>query len=67
MNVTVNQGVRCVHDGTAYTGEDADVPDEVGRVWVERGWASEITEPEPKAPAEPEPRTTAAPGRRITR
>lgn len=43
MKVTVNQGIRCVHGGTVVAdGASADVPDEVGRVWVQRGWCSEV-------------------------
>jgi hypothetical protein len=65
MKITVAEGIQVVHEGHRYAdGDTAEVPDYLAEKWVRSGWASEITEPEPKAPAEPEPRTGAAPGRR---
>ncbi len=43
MKVKVSQPFRVVHDGVAYSpGDSPEVPDEVGKHWVRRGWAAEV-------------------------
>jgi hypothetical protein len=53
MKVTVKQGIRCVHAGSVYAdGASADVPDEVAREWLAKGWCTEPPNVRPRAKAE---------------
>lgn len=50
MKLTVKPGIRCVHEGVVVAdGGSGDVPDDVGRKWVNLGWAQEVPPEQPKS------------------